>query len=422
MLAIAQAKRAAHRLGVMFIDLDRFKPVNDTFGHHVGDRLLQEVARRLSATVRESDTVARQGGDEFLVMLPRVDGPEDLARVAEKLMRSISATITIGDHDLHVTPSIGIAVYPEDGGDLDTLIRAADTAMYHSKSQGRAAYHFYSEGMNKAADDRLAIEAGLRRALDHGRFRLAYQPLVTLASGQVTGAEALLRWREETLGEVSPASFIPIAEECGLIGRIGDWVLREACRQARIWHDQGRLLRLAVNVSPVQFERPGFVDDVLRVVADHGLAGEALELEVTEGVLLKFDEPRAAGFEALRRAGIRLAIDDFGTGYSSLSYLRRLQVDKIKIDKSFVADVNDDPEDAVIVGALIDMAHSIGLRVVAEGVETTAQQEFLRLRGCDEVQGFLLCRPLELAEFESWLDAGGQRSSAPGTAVAGARS
>ncbi len=395
MQAMAQSRRSGRRLALLFIDLDRFKPINDTYGHHVGDQLLQEVARRLTAAVRESDTVARQGGDEFLIMLAAIEHPSAAAQVAGKLMQVVGAPYLLGGRSLQVTPSIGISLYPDDATELGALIQAADTAMYFSKSRGRSAFHFYSSDLQKTANDRLGVEAGLRRALEKRAFALHYQPLTRVADGQVVGTEALLRWHDQNLGQVPPDRFIPVAEEAGLIAAIGEWVLREACRQMRQWLDEGcPPLRIAVNVSALQFAREGFTDSVLQALADHGLEGSILELEVTETTLMRQDEEHLERFAALREAGVSLVIDDFGTGYSSLSYLRRLPVDKIKIDRSFISDVITDAEDARIVASLIDMAHGIGLRVLGEGVETPEQLEFLRERSCYDLQGFLVSRPL----------------------------
>jgi len=337
-------------------------------------------------------------------MLPDLNGPEGAASVVEKLMAVISEPYSLNGRSARITPSIGISVFPDDGEDLDTLVRAADTAMYHSKASGRAAYHFYSAEMNTVISERLALEAGLRRALEQGALRLQYQPLVDLVDGEVNGVEALLRWRDPTLGEIAPQRFIPLAEECGLIVPIGEWVLREACRQLHAWTAAGlEPLRVSVNVAATQFASEGFVPSVLRVLDEHGLDGSALELEVTESMLVDHEAERVQQFNALRAAGIRVSIDDFGTGYSSLSYLRRLPIDKIKIDRSFVADLVDDPEAALIVAALIDMAHGIGLRVLGEGVETQAQLDFLRQRDCDAAQGYLISRPLEPDALAQWL-------------------
>jgi len=404
--AIMQGRRSQRFAAVLFIDLDRFKAVNDVYGHPVGDQLLQETARRLQAALRESDTVGRQGGDEFLVLLPDLAERGDAERVLDKLMTALCEPYRLGALELHVTPSIGASVFPDDGEDFETLVRAADTAMYHSKSNGRGASHFFSAEMSQAADERLTLEAALRHALDRHELRLHYQPLVDLADGRVTGFEALLRWREPARGEVPPATFIPVAEDSGMIVPIGAWVLREACRQLRQWRDDGlHGLSVAVNVSARQLAQANFEAMVFAALAEHGLEGNALELEVTESVLLADQDHRVEQLRRLRDAGVRLSIDDFGTGYSSLSYLRRLPIDRIKIDRSFIREVTDNTGDALIVGALIDMAHGIGLRVLGEGVETDGQHGFLRDHGCDAVQGYLFARPMPADEVAPWLGA-----------------
>lgn len=402
--AIAQVRRSGHRIALLFIDLDHFKSVNDNYGHPVGDELLRQVAQRLRAQLREGDTVCRQGGDEFLVMLPDANRPQCAVPVIEKLVASLLRPYRLGERELRVTVSAGISVYPDDGEDLDALIKAADTAMYHTKASGRAAFQFYSTRMNSTTHERAQLHSGLARALDERALLLHYQPVVDLASGRLCGVEALLRWRDPTLGEVPPARFIALAEQSGLIVPIGQWVLHEACRQMRAWVDQGLAPpSVAVNVSVMQFGRDDFVDSVLQALATHGLAGSALEVEITESLLVDDDATRIEQLQRLRAAGVRVSIDDFGTGYSSLSYLRRLPADAIKVDRTFVASLTEQAQDALIVGALIDMAHGLGLRVVAEGVETAAQRDLLRARGCDAVQGFLYSPPLAAEALADWV-------------------
>lgn len=405
--AIAQAQRNRGMLAVLFIDLDRFKTVNDSLGHAIGDRLLKAIAGRLVACMRGSDTIARIGGDEFVVVLGDLDQPEDARHVAQKLLDSLSEPVTIDRHELKVTPSIGICAYPHDGRDVETLMRNADTAMYHAKQMGRNNYQFFTQAMNDAAQRRLAVENDLRHALERGEFLLHFQPQLDLRTGGIVGLEALVRWRHPQRGLVPPSEFIPAAEETGLIGPIGEWVLREACSQARAWRDAGHAqLQVAVNCSAPQFQREGFVEAVRRVLDATGLPPERLDLEITETVIVHHSEEVIARFQALDDMGVRIAIDDFGIGYSSLSYLKRFAVHQLKIDQSFVRDIHSDPDDAAIVSAIIAIAHSLGLEVVAEGVETAEQLAFLRALGCDAAQGYYFSKPLPADEFlrllETW--------------------
>ena len=403
--AIAQAQRNDEVLALLFIDLDRFKTVNDSLGHPVGDRLLQAVADRLVACTRGSDTIARIGGDEFVVLLGDLDRPEAARRVAQKVLDSLSEPVAIDGHELKVTPSIGICAYPHDGEDVETLMRNADTAMYHAKQMGRNNYQFFTQAMTDAARQRLLLENDLRYAVERGEFVLHYQPQLDLKTGGIVGFEALVRWRHPQRGMVPPSEFIPAAEETGLIGPIGEWVLREACSQARVWHKAGApQLQVAVNCSAQQFQREGFVETVGRILRDTGMPALRLELEITESVIIQHSDEVNARFQALGDMGVRISIDDFGTGYSSLSYLKRLAIHQLKIDQSFVRDISSDPDDAAIVSAIIAIAHSLDLDVVAEGVETSEQLAYLRSLGCDAAQGYLFSKPLAAEEFGRMLD------------------
>ncbi len=403
--AIAKAKRNEEVLALLFIDLDRFKTINDSLGHPVGDRLLQAVAARLLACTRAADTVARIGGDEFVVLLGDLDRAETARVVAQKVLESLSAPLTLDSHVLQVTPSVGIAAYPADGTDVETLMRNADTAMYHAKQVGRNNYQFFTQAMNDAAQQRLQLEGDLRRALERDELTLQYQPQLDLRTGGIVGFEALVRWRHPQRGMVAPSEFIPVAEEAGLIVALGEWVLRAACTQAVAWHRAGHQhLQLAVNCSARQFQDAGFVAAVDRILRESGMPAQRLELEITESIIIRHTEEVNARFQALEDMGVRISIDDFGTGYSSLSYLKRLSIHQLKIDQSFVRDIGTDPNDAAIVGAIVTIAHSLGLEVVAEGVETAEQLGFLRAVGCDAAQGYLFSKPLPAAEFERLLE------------------
>ncbi len=409
--AIAMAPQHASHVALLFLDLDGFKHVNDSLGHPVGDRLLQSVAERLVACVRPSDTVSRQGGDEFVVLLSEAEQWEDSAIVATRLLRAVSEPHTVDDHELHITTSIGVSVYPEDGEDAETLIKHADTAMYQAKENGRQSYQFFKPAMNVRAVERQSIEESLRRALERREFVLHYQPKVDLRTGAITGAEALVRWMHPTRGMVPPMQFIPIAEDSGLILPIGRWVLREACEQARAWADAGlpapsvavNVSSVAVNVSSVELWDEGFLEGLLAVLRETGLDPASLEIELTESVLMKHADASAAILQALRDVGVRVAIDDFGTGYSSLAYLRTFAVDTLKIDLSFVSQILTPEDDAGLVRAVISMAHGLGLRVVAEGVETPAQLAVLQAQGCDEAQGYYFSRPVPAEQFAELL-------------------
>jgi diguanylate cyclase (GGDEF)-like protein/PAS domain S-box-containing protein len=398
--AIAVARRRAHRLAVLFLDLDRFKHVNDSLGHSVGDALLRSVAQRLAASVRSSDTVSRQGGDEFVVLLSEIDGADAAAASAEKIIKGLVAPHEVAPHQLHISATIGISIFPDDGADAETLIKCADTAMYHAKAAGRNTYQFFERDMNARAVERQWIESGLHRALGRREFVLHYQPKIDLDTGAMTGAEALIRWCHPERGLLFPKAFVPIAEDSGLMVPIGQWVVREACRQARIWIDEGRLpLAVAVNISAAEFRDPHFLDNVCAVLHDTGLEARYLELELTESSLVRHIESTTLVLHALKDMGVRVAIDDFGTGYSNLSYLRQFPTSVLKIDQSFVHEINADPVGTSIVCAVISMGKSLGHRVVAEGVETAAQLAFLQGQQCGEGQGYYFSRPLVAEQF-----------------------
>ncbi|MGB5080931.1 MAG: EAL domain-containing protein [Burkholderiales bacterium] len=398
--AIAQARRDDKPLAILFLDLDRFKNINDTLGHAAGDSVLREVAKRLGECLRESDTVGRLGGDEFVVLLEAIPQPMHSAVVAQKLLAAVARPFTFEGQEFHLTASIGISAYPADSSDMEILLRNADIAMYRAKEQGKNNYQFYSARMNVHTLERMALESGLRHALDRDEFVLHYQPKVDVGSRRITSAEALLRWRHPTRGLVPPMQFIPLAEETGLIVAIGEWVLRTACAQNKSWRAQGLPpLRIAVNLSARQFSHENLLEDVERVLNETGLDPAALELEITESMVMHDPERAAMLLGKLKTMGVGISIDDFGTGYSSLSYLKRFPIDSLKIDRSFVKDLPLDVEDAAITQAIIVMAHSLGLKVIAEGVETADQAGYLRTHGCDEAQGYYFGRPVPADEF-----------------------
>ena len=400
---LAVARRETEGLGVMFIDLDRFKHINDSLGHDVGDGLLREVAHRLSTCLRQSDTVARMGGDEFVILLEHVHGPETYASLAKKIITCLSAPLVIDGHPLQVGASIGIACFPDDGADVVSLMKHADAAMYAAKAAGRGTYRFFQAAMTEKAGQRLQLEMELRRAVSHGELELFYQPRVALQSGVPCGVEALVRWRHPVRGLVPPDDFIPLAEETGIIHALGDWVLEEACRQLRAWQQQGLAgMRVAVNISAKQLQEGDLVARIASLTRHYGIAPADLEVELTESVIMANPEEISGIFARLRRLGVTVAVDDFGTGYSSLAYLRRLPIDVLKIDRSFVMNADRDEGDAQIVRIIMALAQALKLDVIAEGVETRGQAEFLQSCGCPTAQGFLYARPQPAAALEAW--------------------
>jgi diguanylate cyclase (GGDEF)-like protein/PAS domain S-box-containing protein len=405
--SISLARRQKRSIAVIFLDLDHFKYINDSLGHDTGDNLLQCVAKRLLAGVRASDTVSRQGGDEFVILLSEISHPEDAATSAQKMLFSLSVPCFVGGQELSIDGSIGISIYPEDGQNAETLIKNADTAMYHAKERGRNNLQFFKAEMNLKAVERQSVEGNLRRALERGEFLLHYQPKMNLITGELTGVEALIRWQQPDRGLVPPSQFVPIAEDCGLIVQIDRWVMREACRQAREWQDAGLpFKRISVNVSAAEFRSQAFLSAVSTTLRETGLEARYLDLELTEGVLMEDVEATVAILQSLKMMGLHIAVDDFGTGYSSLSYLRQFPIDVLKIDKSFVQHICGDTNDSAIVCAIIDMGKNLKQRVIAEGIETKEQLGFLRARHCEEGQGYLFCRPVAPAEFAHLLRMG----------------
>ncbi len=401
--AMAQALRLDQRFAVLVCDLDRFKLVNDSMGHHAGDLYLQEIARRLSSCVREGDTLARQGGDEFVFVLNSPASEAEAEAVSQRAAAALAAPMRIDGIDIHATASFGAAVYPRDGERAELLLANADAAMYHAKQNGSGLRHFVAN-MGDTATHRLRLESDLHLALKASQFELHYQPKVDIRTGAIRSAEALLRWRHPQRGLVPPADFIPIVEETGQIGPIGMWVLQQACRQAQSWRELGLpAVRVAVNISAVQFHQPGLVECVCRALREAGLDPRRLEIELTESCVMSNPEESIAILEELSRMGVLVSVDDFGTGYSSMSYLRRFPIDKLKIDKTFVAGMDTHSDDASIVQAIVSLAHGLRLKVVAEGVETAAQLEALRAMGCDQYQGFYCSPAVPAADFEQLL-------------------
>ena len=400
--ALEQAQRRHCKVGVLFIDLDQFKTVNDSLGHLAGDQLLRAIAQRLSERLRQQDTLARLGGDEFLIVLEGLQRPEEAATVAQTLIGLLTRPFTLlsSDQEIYLGASIGISLYPDDGLSVGELIQHADTTVYQAKAKGRNTYQFYTETLTRAAHERLDMESRLRRGLERGEFLLHYQPLVAVGDGRIIGAEALVRWQPPGEALVPPLRFIPLAEETGLIVALGEWVLRAACTQAQAWREAGLPpLLLAVNLSAQQFQQPGLIEQLRAVLADTGLPATSLELEITESALMQQGQDAVAMLMALKDLGVRLAIDDFGTGYSSLAYLKRFPLDKLKIDQSFVRDIPNDPGDMGITAAIIALARTLRLEALAEGVETAEQLAFLREQGCDTYQGYLFSRPVPAEEF-----------------------
>lgn len=412
--AIALANRRASDAAVLFMDLDGFKHVNDSLGHVVGDKLLQSIAKRLTEQIRTPDTVSRQGGDEFVVLLQDIKTEEDVVIAAKRIIQAVSQVHSIGEHELHITASIGISLYPEDGLNAETLMKHADTAMYEAKDLGRKRFKFFKPAMNIRAVERQTMEKDLRQALVKKEFTLYYQPKIDVLTEAIVGAEALLRWTHPERGPVSPVKFISVAEDTGLILPIGAWVLREACGQAKAWLDQGlRAIPMSINVSGVQLQDATFLHEVLAMLGETGLAPGLLELELTESVLMHLPEHGQSALQHLRNLGVTVSIDDFGTGYSSLSYLKRLPVDTLKIDQSFLHQMNGSPECTAIAIAIIRMGRSLNLRVIAEGVESAEDLAFLKAHDCDEAQGFYFSKPVPAEQFADLL----RKRSSYGTPV-----
>jgi diguanylate cyclase (GGDEF)-like protein len=398
--AIALASRAQEQVGVVFIDLDHFKDINDSLGHHAGDQLLKDVAQRLQSCLRAADSVGRLGGDEFVLALPGLKRHQDAMQIADKVIEALREPFRIGHNELHVSASLGIGLYPSDGHDAHSLLRAADTAMYHAKASGRSNAQYYFAHLNEAAQRRLAIANRLHQALQRDELAVHYQPQVDLQTGRVFSVEALLRWQAEEFRDVTPGEFVRIAEETGLIVPIGEWVLREACLQVQLWRVAGhRDMQVAVNLSPRQLRTPGFAGTVAAVLAETGLPAAALELEITEGMLMQQGGDNAHVLGELAALGVRLAVDDFGTGYSNLGYLRRFPITSLKIDQSFVRGLPAEANDAAIVTTIMAMALGLRLKVVAEGVETQEQADFLFQHGCLAAQGYLFGRPVPAGEI-----------------------
>ena len=405
--AISLARRKNKSIALLFLDLDGFKNVNDSLGHAAGDKLLLSVSKRLLNGIRHSDTVSRLGGDEFVILLSEVARPEDAATSANKILLMLAEPHLLGDEELRIGCSIGISVYPDDGGDPDTLIKNADAAMYHAKESGRNNCQFFKPEMHKKAVARQLMERNLHHAVAREEFLLHYQPKVDLYTGEIKGVEALVRWQQNGHTLVPPSQFIPLAESCGLVVPIGRWVMRKACQQARAWQDAGLpFLQIAVNVSAIELQDKDFVQTIKNILSETGLPARFLEIEITESVLMKDAKFTAAVLQEVKAIGVQVAIDDFGTGYSSLSYLDRFPIDSLKIDQSFIRKISSNPEDSMIIGAIISIAKSLKYRVIAEGVETEEQKTFLRAQHCDWAQGFLFSRPLEATGLRELLETG----------------
>lgn len=418
-VAVAQSHRTGEKLGVLFLDLDRFKDINDSLGHSVGDQLLKSFAERIDRCTREGDTLARFGGDEFTLLVPQILSVEDVAKIGQKIIDELKVPFMIGERELFVSTSIGVSIYPTDGLDAETLVRNADTAMYRAKDSGRDNYQLYAPAMNAQALERLALENMLRKAIAQNELTLHYQPLVDAGTHRVTGMEALIRWHHPDRGLLAPGHFISVAEVSGLIIPIGEWVIHTALRQLKKWQREfGSTLRMSINLSARQFQQQDLVDQIRAAVAEHGIDPTSLELEITESHAMQNAEGTIRTLRELKRIGVRIAMDDFGTGYSSLNYLKRFPIDTLKLDQAFVRGVMTDPSDAAIVSAVISMAHSLDLEVVAEGVETEGQLSFLQGHHCDIIQGFLFSAPLPVDEMVSYLTM--RRSAAASTAAAAA--
>jgi diguanylate cyclase (GGDEF)-like protein len=395
-----KARRTGKQVALLFLDLDRFQQINKTLGHDVGDRLLQEVAERLRNYIRKSDTVVRLGGDEFALIIDDIKNHKDVSRLARKVLELLAKVTMVDSYELYITSSIGISLFPEDSEEAEGLMRCAETAMYRAKESGKNNYQFYTADMNTRALELLLLETGLRKALENHEFVVHYQPQFDLSSRRLIGMEALLRWRHPARGMISPADFIPLAEETGLIVPIGEWVMKEACAQNKAWQDAGyQQVKVAVNMSGLQFRQESIAKTVARVLAETKLAPQYMELEVTESMIMGNAEATIATLNELKQMGVRLSIDDFGTGYSSLSYLKLFPIDNLKIDRSFIKNINYDENDAMIADSIIALAHSMNLSVIAEGVEEEAQLQLLQEKNCDAVQGFFTGRPVPAEDF-----------------------
>lgn len=403
-LAMALAHRESRRIGLLFLDLDNFKDVNDTQGHDFGDKLIREVAARLGSEMRESDTLARLGGDEFVVVLTSISSRESAATAAERVLSLFSRPFIIDGRKVYSGASVGIALYPDDGQDAESIFKCADTAMYHAKNEGKSNYRFFSSEMNQRIMHRVALENNLRQGMEKAEFHLLYQPQWDLPTSRIIGAEALLRWRSEEFGLLMPSEFIPLAENSVQILSLGDWVLRSACAQAKKWMLAGfQTIKVGVNISGQQFRQPDFLEVIARVIRESGIAPESLELEFTESIIMGNADKAINTFSSLKNLGVQLCLDNFGTGYSSLSCLKHFPIDRIKIDRSFIADLNGSKCDAAIVDAIISMAHRLNLKVTAKGVENSSQLHYLASRNCDEVQGFHLAMPMPAEDFADGL-------------------
>jgi len=402
--ALAQAQRDGRHLGLLFLDLDNFKDINDSHGHDFGDALLRDVAARLLANMRGTDTLARLGGDEFVVLLTAENCQESAVVAAQRILSLFSRPFTVEDREITCSTSIGIAIYPADGQDAESLIKCADNAMYHAKSEGRASYRLFSAEMNERLLRRMALEAGLRRGLEEKEFVIRYQPQWDLHSARIVGVEALVRWQSEELGHMLPAEFIPVAEQSGLIIPLGEWILRTACSQARAWAEAGHRLKVAVNITGRQFRKADFLEMIGKIIQDTALEPGTLELEITESIIMENADKAATILQGLRKLGVLVSIDDFGIGYSSMGNLRHFPLDRIKIARSFVADVARSQDDAAVVKAIISMAHSLNLKVVAEGIENCDQLHFVVSHGCDEIQGYYLSMPGSVEEVTGLLE------------------
>ncbi len=407
-LTLLNAQRDGHKLALIFLDLDRFKFINDTLGHSIGDLILKEIADRLSNAVRKNDVVARLGGDEFILLLSKVDDAEDVMKVAQKVLHSVEPVIRLQNQSLHVSASLGISVYPEDGEDINALLKNADVALYRAKEAGRNRYQFYNTDMNLKSVERLSLEQGLRIAVSESQLEMVYQPYVEINSGKIMGVEALVRWNHPTLGVICPSDFIPLAEETGLISSIGQWILKTVCTQGQKWHREGLNIFLSVNLSAKQFAEEKIVDNIIRVLEETKYNPNYLELEITESIAMENIARTSSKLEKLKQSGVSISIDDFGTGYSSLNYLKRFPVHKLKIDKSFISHSMKNSQDQAIVKAIISLGESLGLTVCAEGIETKGQWEMLSRMGCDLAQGYLISRPLKASGLTTWLKTKGQ--------------